>query len=61
MDYIDRMRFDAIEDSYHESREPQLIGRCDVCGWPIYSGDKYEYTHNGLRHLICPPEKENDL
>lgn len=61
MNYLDNAAFNRIEEDYLRPPEPRLIGCCDVCGCPIYRGDKYEYTHNGLRHLTCPPEKENDL
>jgi hypothetical protein len=42
--------------------ERQEIGRCEVCGCPVYEGDDYEYTYNGLRHCDCElKEKENEL
>jgi hypothetical protein len=62
MDYLDKAALDRAERAVLEPREPQTIGTCYICGWPVYSSSWCEYTYSGLRHCDCKPvEKENDL
>jgi ribosomal protein L37E len=45
------------KSSYHV--KPQILGNCSACGWPVYEGDRYERTDNGLWHQDCKQEEED--
>ena len=53
-EFQDRAAFDSAERDYLEPpREPQVIGTCYICGWPVYSTSWYDYTVNGICHSDC--------
>jgi hypothetical protein len=52
--------FDRAERAYlSPPREPQEIGICYICGWPVYETTG-ELTADGYKHFTCVNRSVND-
>lgn len=59
--------FDRAERAYlSPPREPQEIGICYICGWPVYettgelTADGYKHFTCGYKHFTCVNRSVND-
>lgn len=52
MDFQDQMNFNRIEDDYLRQPEPQNIGRCVKCGWPVDACNGHFYGEQAI-HYDC--------